>query len=279
MAAERFTGGFGGKLRAARERRGISLRDIANKTKISMGALEALERNDIARLPGGIFSRAFVRSYAVEVGLDPELAIQEFITLFPLNTVTVGYPNSSSIEDNEAVESDRRIASTVLGLLAVSLPIAGVVIYYSTVGMRTPKPSLPTANVNRTEASLPVAGGPSARLETPPVSPPWAISDPSPLAGAPPPLPAADRLMVGLTATRRAWVSATVDGQRVIGREMQPGEHQVLEVNRDVILSFGDAGAITVSLNGTPTRPLGQAGQVVTVEMNQSNFKSFLAVP
>lgn len=279
MAAERFTGGFGNKLRAARERRGVSLRDIANKTKISMAALQALERNDIASLPGGIFSRAFVRSYAVEVGLDPELAIQEFITQFPQDTVTVGYPNSSSIEDNEAIESDRRIAATVLGLLALSLPIAGVVIYFSTVGMRLPKPPLQTANENRTGAALPVAGGPSARLEIPPVSPPWEISDRSPLAGAPPPLPAADRLMVGLSATRRCWVSATVDGHRVIGREMQPGEHQVLEVNRDVILSFGDAGAIMVSLNGAPAKPLGQSGQVVTVEMNQDNFKNFLAVP
>jgi len=54
----------------------VSLRQIANATKISIAALEALERNDISRLPGGIFSRAFVRSYAVEVGLDPETTIE-----------------------------------------------------------------------------------------------------------------------------------------------------------------------------------------------------------
>src|SRR5437764_1178400 len=74
---------FGGKLRAARERRGVSLRQLANATKISVGALEALERNDLSRLPGGIFSRAFVRSYAAEVGLDPDEAIQDFLAQFP----------------------------------------------------------------------------------------------------------------------------------------------------------------------------------------------------
>src|SRR3982751_3636632 len=63
---------FGGKLRQARERRGISLRQVASSTKIAAAALEALERNDISKLPGGIFSRAFVRSYASEVGLDPD---------------------------------------------------------------------------------------------------------------------------------------------------------------------------------------------------------------
>ena len=73
---------FGGKLRQARERRGISLRQIAASTKISAAALEALERNDISKLPGGIFSRAFVRSYAVEVGLDPDDTVREFLERF-----------------------------------------------------------------------------------------------------------------------------------------------------------------------------------------------------
>ena len=63
---------FGGKLRQAREGRGVSLSQIAAATKISVVSLEALERNDLSRLPGGIFSRAFVQSYAQEVGLDPD---------------------------------------------------------------------------------------------------------------------------------------------------------------------------------------------------------------
>ena len=63
---------FGGSLRAARERRGVTLRDISKTTKISIPTLEALERDDPSRLPGGIFMRAIVRSYAAEVGLDPD---------------------------------------------------------------------------------------------------------------------------------------------------------------------------------------------------------------
>ena len=52
---------FGATLRVARERRGISLRQIADSTRISIAALEALEANDVSRLPGGIFTRSFVR--------------------------------------------------------------------------------------------------------------------------------------------------------------------------------------------------------------------------
>src|SRR3954471_5533395 len=73
---------FGGTLRQARERRGISLRQISVSTKIAAAALEALERNDISKLPGGIFSRSFVRSYAVEVGLDPDETVNEFLERF-----------------------------------------------------------------------------------------------------------------------------------------------------------------------------------------------------
>jgi len=81
MTAERVD--FGARLRAVREARGMSLRDIAATTKISLMALEALERNNVSRLPGGIFSRAFVRAYAKEVGLDPERTVREFVERFP----------------------------------------------------------------------------------------------------------------------------------------------------------------------------------------------------
>src|ERR1700748_649996 len=103
MSPDRTSGDFGSKLRAARERRGISLRQIANATKISVAALEALERNDISRLPGGIFRRAFVRSYAIEIGLDPEQTIQEFMAQFPNDGITAGHPANDPIEDNVAV--------------------------------------------------------------------------------------------------------------------------------------------------------------------------------
>jgi cytoskeletal protein RodZ len=130
MAAQKGASGFGDKLRGARERRGLSLRQIANATKISMITLEALERNDIARLPGGIFSRGVVRSYAIEVGLDPESTIEEFMGQFPHDSVTAGHPTTTQVEDHEAVESDRRMASTFLRLIVISV-VATVLMYFA----------------------------------------------------------------------------------------------------------------------------------------------------
>ena len=94
----------------------------------------AIEADDYRRLPGGIFSRAFVRSYASEVGLDPEATIQDFIAQFPQDTVTAGHPTSDQVFDNETFESDRRISTTFLGLLVICVPLAGAVVYFSTAG-------------------------------------------------------------------------------------------------------------------------------------------------
>ena len=74
---------FGACLRDRREEAGISLQQISAITKISISTLEALENNDISGLPGGIFSRAVVRSYASEVGLDQEDTLHIFLEKFP----------------------------------------------------------------------------------------------------------------------------------------------------------------------------------------------------
>src|SRR5215470_15995452 len=151
MAAERTPVDFGRKLRDARERKGVSLRQIAAATKISVAVLEALERNDISRLPGGIFSRAFVRSYAIEVGLDPEETIQDFIAQFSADSVSAGHLASAPVEDHEAHESDRRMATTFVRLIAISVPVAVAVVYFGVSG----RPDL------MTEAA------PAAAVETP----------------------------------------------------------------------------------------------------------------
>lgn len=69
---------LGAYLRRERERRGLALRTISETTKVSIGLLEGLEADDISRWPGGIFRRAFVRSYAQCVGLDPDDVVKRF---------------------------------------------------------------------------------------------------------------------------------------------------------------------------------------------------------
>ncbi len=107
-------------------------------------SLEALERSDLSRLPGGIFTRAFIRAYAQEVGLDPDRTIQDFIAELPPEAATAT-AHPAAIEDGEKLESDRKAVATALRLALVSLPIIGLVIYYGTHRARLQRPSAETA--------------------------------------------------------------------------------------------------------------------------------------
>ncbi len=74
---------FGLELRRIRERRGLSLEQVCEQTKVSAAHYAALESGDLTRWPSGIFRRAFVRSYATAVGLDPDQVLAEFARVFP----------------------------------------------------------------------------------------------------------------------------------------------------------------------------------------------------
>ena len=114
---------FGGKLRQARERRGVSLRQVSTSTKIAAAALEALERNDISRLPGGIFSRAFVRAYAIEVGLDPDATVREFLDLFKQDQPPTAAAIAAAVPEEERrfEERQRRAKRLVVAGVAIVL--------------------------------------------------------------------------------------------------------------------------------------------------------------
>ena len=121
---------FGTRLKHAREERGVSLRQIADSTKISVGFLEALERNDIGRLPGGIFSRSFVRSYAMEIGVDPEQAVRDFMVQFPDDSVTAGSPHVAQHDYESDTTMRGRSPATIIAVVAVSLVI-GVILFFA----------------------------------------------------------------------------------------------------------------------------------------------------
>jgi len=125
---------FGDKLREARQRRGVSLREIADRTKISVAALESLERSDPSRMPGGIFARSFVRSYASEVGLDPDATLREFISRFDLEPPVVPVRMLPEVSDSgQPFDRNPRVAGIVLKILVASLVAVGIVLYLTRI--------------------------------------------------------------------------------------------------------------------------------------------------
>jgi cytoskeletal protein RodZ len=116
---------FGARMRQLRESRRISLRDIAEQTKISVSTLEALERDDISRLPGGIFSRAVVRSYAAAIGADPAHTVEEFMARFPFETVVVGSPSHRV----ETVDAPPQPPVSLAVVAAIVVPLVAILVW------------------------------------------------------------------------------------------------------------------------------------------------------
>jgi cytoskeletal protein RodZ len=252
---------FGGKLRQARERRGISLRQIAASTKISAGALEALERNDISKLPGGIFSRAFVRSYASEVGLDPDETVKEFLGRFNQEPAPTAEAVAAVVPEAEAAfEHKQRRAAMAVKIALIGLPVLLVILYFALRAR--------TAAQGRAEAepaAAPVNTAPAAATE--PAAPPL----------TPPPAPAAAAgLTLELRPISECWVSLTVDGIKLFARVMQPGERASHVVAREAVVEIGDAGAFAFRVNGREGRILGDKGQVRTLRITPATASQYI---
>src|SRR6185503_9437339 len=106
-----------------------------------------------------------------------------------------------------------------------------------------------------------------------PLQPPPEAASAAPLADQPAvAVVNTERLIVQITAVRRSWVSAIVDGRRAVQREFQPGEEQTFEVHKEIVLTTGDTGGVAVTFNGLPAKPLGASGQVATTRVNLTNF-------
>jgi cytoskeleton protein RodZ len=69
---------FGENLRREREMRAVTLEEMSDSTKISVRLLKALEQDHFSELPGGVFTRSFIRAYAQYLGLDEEHVLSEY---------------------------------------------------------------------------------------------------------------------------------------------------------------------------------------------------------
>ena len=207
---------FGTQLKQARENRGISLRQIATSTKISVVALEALERGDFSRLPGGIFSRAFVRSYAVEVGLNPEDVVAQFLVeLGAAAPAEDDTPRPDVTDDDRAFLERQRKAGMAL---RIGLAVLALLIIASMVAWQMTRGAEPARTPATDNSASPA----------PTAAPPAVAAD----AGTPPATGGgpgmADGLRIEITALDNCWLQATTDGVLVPARVLARGERQTL---------------------------------------------------
>jgi cytoskeletal protein RodZ len=249
-------------LRERREACGLTLDDVARTTKIAKGVLRAIESGDALHLPAPIYTRGFLKAYAIEVGLDPERAADDYLgaleRLHPAEHDGRAANHDRERYRNASPRQFRRIARLV-GLAAA----VGLVAYVASFNTRqelvpaTPSDIGEEADTAPAENALAVDAAPAADVAH------------AALGDAP--------LRIEIVPQAPCWLSARVDGERVIAKLLKPGERQTIDVNDEAVLRIGEPGALSFSINGQSGRPFGPAGQPVTVRITRANFREFLS--
>ena len=80
-------------------------------------------------------------------------------------------------------------------------------------------------------------------------------------------------LTILLDARELCWIRATVDGKRTLERLVQRGERATFHARREVVLRTGNAGAVSLTINGLVAKPLGRQGEVATTQITAANYK------
>ena len=244
------------RLRTAREEKGLSHRQLAEATKLSVRAIELLESDRIGELPEGIYRRSIVKSVAREVGLNPDQLLADFAERHP---GTLQRPTAAVIVEPKATSSFQK----ALALVSAVLPIAAGVLYFALpwrepyrAAVIPPSPTeLEQRRVEPVRAEIVPIGG---FAETP-----GPASRPVPV-------------VVTLTISSRTKLRVLADGNEILGRVMEPGETLPIELGDELLLVGDNASAVQFSINGQAGRLLGEPGDVLSARIGRDDYQDFL---
>lgn len=257
---------FGEELRTQREIRGISLKEIADSTKISKRFLEALEKNDLRTLPAPVFTRGFVREYSRYLGLNAEEMVSRYAQIL-----------------RRAEEAEQQSAPSA------KAPIAPPQTHHPIIRPPEPAPSKKWLWIALAAAVIVAAvfgvmllarrAPESARPETPEAETATDVSTAAPppvvTTSTAPPVAPVEGLELRLRLRENSWLTVEVDGERTINDELIAGTERVIRAKQSIVLrTVGNAGALELTLNGKRLASLGASGDVVrniTLDRNSLN--------
>jgi cytoskeleton protein RodZ len=246
------SGSFGDWLRRQRELREISLRDIAERTKISLRYLEAMEADRFDLLPAPLFAKGFLREYARYVGLSPDDVVNHYLSVHHPEELVDPKEDTKVRARTKPVDAGqppmRRNWSW--GLL---LALAGLILLVLV--------ALAAWFADHRQHEEPRNVGQAPPMTAPPQVLP-AMQPAVPARSTPPP-PSAP-IQVSLDFSKDCWVEAVIDGGKRRFSELRvQGESLPLEAEKSIVLTLGNAGAVDVQVNGYPLELNKKEGDVV----------------
>ena len=275
-------GTLGEDLKAARENKGLSLKEISERTRISINFLRALEEDNYSAIPGDVFVTGFLRSYAKEVGLKEKEVLARYREIRPPQEELAApqHPEKAQKAQHKprpSVVSFRKGGERkekgfplwmiiVGGLIVAAIP--ALLSLYLTKGKVTP-PSQPPAQVApviKPMAPATTAFKHATTMKQATAFKPrtTAAAKPKPAATpTPAPAPQAGPLTLKLTATEDTWYSVKADSGNRKSAILKKDETASFEAKDRLVLDLGNAGGVKVEFNGKALKPYGKHGEAV----------------
>jgi cytoskeletal protein RodZ len=258
----------GAYLSQERKRKNISLVEIAKVTRISLQYLEALEKDEFQTLPASIFVRGFLRTYAAQIGLNPE----EVLNLYEAQVDSLNQP-----EKKEAVAPSKKLeplAKYILTFIIIVLGVGIAFLFFKETSV--PPSSSPSSSREILPARTPSAKAPPSSARSSRQKGPLKeleIAEPEKELGSLPASPVVaagakkegKRYVLKVKAIEQTWLRIQSDDQPEFEALLQPKETATWSAQRQFKILVGNAGGIEVFLNGNPQGPLGKSGQVVNL--------------
>lgn len=243
QARERYAT-VGEELRRERELREITLQEISEDTKISIPNLKAIEDNEFQKLPGGIYTKNFIRAYCRYLGINEEKMVNHY--LYQTSPREPGTNRNMGFERTGSDAPWKPLALTGLAIVALAALLWLVISHPGWFGLSGDDTTGPGPSSSQVDAAGAMVG---------------------------PPVP----LNFTFRADDDTWVVVEVDGQPRMNRHLKKGEFFEVRAQEQVVLGVEDAGVLAWTINGRTARPLGGEGEVVNnLAVDQSNWRDWL---
>lgn len=282
----------GEKLRLARLDQGLDLAEVSVRTKIGKRYLEAIEADDRKVLPGGFFYKNWVQQYAIALSLNAE-AISSEVDSIVASDREPALPG----QDHTRLPKGMRPPPMNVGgrpsgahRLFYSLGLLVAVVLGCSASYAWWHNSQVNAAALETKPgvdSKPVAVSPTVNSKARSFSEPPRNSAPSQeKADVAPPVAAPtqesdrvnlnpvsnDDVQIEVSASEETWVSINPDGRQGFSGVLQPAEVRTVAAHEKARIRIGNAGGVSVRLNGKSIGPIGTSGQVKIVVIDRDGF-------
>jgi cytoskeletal protein RodZ len=228
---------LGQKLRQAREERGISIGEVSEQTRISPHYIESIENDDYKTLPGGIFNKGFVKSYARYVGYDEQEALSDYSKLISAQNEGTS-PDEPRTYRPEVLTDDNvsssRWPSLLFAVVILALMTVGILYFVNYLKGSSEQTQQANATTNTSSAN-------TASVSATPTPPPASAA------------PAMGSVKIEFDPSDDIYLTTVVDGKRsetLIKRDSPV----IFEPKDSLILGYHRtrASAARLTINGKP---------------------------